>query len=213
MYYTEQLEPDEAQEEAKRIMFAAGVTAEVSAPVAAVNAESGHDGKGWPHTAYVVTFRKGERITVKLPYKMGLGLLPNDLLRIVADDAGKTFSRYSYEETALAQRMLKGTAGRLQEQADLVVKIINRYNAQKVVKDGYRTPLGPCPAEVLAAVCGDALEAIETTFADWAGNFGYDSDSRKAEAIYNTCRDYLPDVMNLMGREGVERMAELSHMF
>lgn len=211
-HYPEDLDYKEAQNEAQRLLTEAAITTEVSAPVAAVDAGGGHDGKGWAHTAYVVTYNKGKHLTVTLPYKMGLGLLPNKLLHNVADALGKCLSYYSDDESHLAQRMLKGYTGRLQEQAALVVKIINRYNAQKVVKDGYREPLGPRPAEVLAAVCGDALEASETTFEDWAGNFGYDSDSRKAEAIYNTCRNYLPNMLRLMGREGVERMAELSRM-
>jgi hypothetical protein len=43
------------------------------------------------------------------------------------------------------------------------------------------------PAEVLASVCREWADADATTFEDWAGNFGYEEDSRRAEAIYKSC--------------------------
>lgn len=42
----------------------------------------------------------------------------------------------------------------------------------------------PEPWAVLAAVCRDSLDAHGQSFEDWAANYGYDSDSRKAETIY-----------------------------
>lgn len=46
----------------------------------------------------------------------------------------------------------------------------------------------PKPAEVLACVAGDYHSTVGVLFEPWADNFGFDSDSRKAEAIYNACR-------------------------
>jgi hypothetical protein len=50
-------------------------------------------------------------------------------------------------------------------------------------------PIQPKPAEVLGRVCAEYLDARGTSFEDWASNLGYDSDSRKAERIYQECWD------------------------
>jgi hypothetical protein len=50
-------------------------------------------------------------------------------------------------------------------------------------------PIQPKPAEVLGRVCAEYLDARGTSFEDWANNLGYDSDSRKAERIYQECWD------------------------
>lgn len=49
-------------------------------------------------------------------------------------------------------------------------------------------PFKPNPAEVLGRVCADYLSAAHETFPDWAANFGYDEDSRKAHRIYEDCQ-------------------------
>lgn len=49
-------------------------------------------------------------------------------------------------------------------------------------------PKQPNPAEVLGRVCADYLSAAHETFPDWAANFGYDEDSRKAHRIYEECQ-------------------------
>lgn len=48
-------------------------------------------------------------------------------------------------------------------------------------------PTPPTPDDVLYCLVSDA-EAAETTFAEWCNNFGYDTDSRKALAIYEQCQ-------------------------
>lgn len=46
----------------------------------------------------------------------------------------------------------------------------------------------PTAADVLDCLASD-VQGVENThnFEDWAGEYGYDTDSRKAEAIYKTC--------------------------
>jgi hypothetical protein len=67
----------------------------------------------------------------------------------------------------------------------------------------------PEPAEVLANYCRDWLDA-QQPFEDWAGNYGYDSDSRKAERIWKQCRDCLP--AGVLSRETCEKLANLVSM-
>jgi len=72
------------------------------------------------------------------------------------------------------------------------------------------TPTPPKPAEVLAAVCREYLDAREP-FEDWASNFGYDSDSRKAERIYFACQGHKRQLDTLgLTYAQVRRFAELS---
>jgi len=44
----------------------------------------------------------------------------------------------------------------------------------------------PDPADVVYSLIMDA-EAINYTFEEWAGGFGYSEDSREAEQLYNAC--------------------------
>jgi hypothetical protein len=57
-------------------------------------------------------------------------------------------------------------------------------------RDG-KTVLGPKkpdPAEVLGRVCADYTSTINASFEEWADDFGYDQDSRKAFRIYEDCQ-------------------------
>lgn len=49
-------------------------------------------------------------------------------------------------------------------------------------------PVKPSAAAVLYCLLGD-MEAIDQSFTDWANELGYDTDSRKALAIYEACCD------------------------
>lgn len=51
-----------------------------------------------------------------------------------------------------------------------------------------RKPTPPTAASVLYCLLSDAA-AIDQSFDDWAGDFGYDTDSRKALATYEACCD------------------------
>lgn len=59
----------------------------------------------------------------------------------------------------------------------------------------------------LAMDCGDFLDG-PITFEDWALGLGYDTDSRKAEAIYRTCQDTAAKLVKLFG--SVETVRELA---
>ncbi len=48
-------------------------------------------------------------------------------------------------------------------------------------------PILPDGADVLSSLLLDSEVLEYRSFEDWAASFGYDSDSRKAEAIYNDC--------------------------
>jgi len=49
-----------------------------------------------------------------------------------------------------------------------------------------RKPITPTAAGVLYCLLSDA-EAVDQSFTDWAGDLGYDTDSRKALETYEAC--------------------------
>lgn len=58
--------------------------------------------------------------------------------------------------------------------------------------------LDPTVDDVLASLISDASAADET-FEDWCESYGYDTDSRKAEATYRDCAAARPQLLRLLG--------------
>lgn len=59
--------------------------------------------------------------------------------------------------------------------------------------------VGPQLPEVLDSLASDA-SGTDEQFTDWCDNYGYDSDSRKAEAIYRACAENAAKLLALLGR-------------
>ena len=56
----------------------------------------------------------------------------------------------------------------------------------------------PTAADVLECLLSD-LSGADDSFEDWASEFGYDPDSRKAEKIYRTIKSQAVKTRNLLG--------------
>lgn len=67
----------------------------------------------------------------------------------------------------------------------------------------------PEAVDVLYCLVLDS-DALEYDFEEWAANFGYDTDSRKAEEIYRACLDI---GLKLIRAIGSERLRELRDAF
>jgi hypothetical protein len=68
--------------------------------------------------------------------------------------------------------------------------------------EGYVRPTAPELAEVLQSLASDASGALNAgTFEAWASDYGYDSDSRKAEKIYEACKGVHFELSRLLGLE------------
>jgi len=88
-----------------------------------------------------------------------------------------------------------------------------------VVGGGYHEPMTvyfsqgsahkkkPTLAEVLDCLASDA-SGIENarSFEDWANEYGYDTDSRKAEKTYRICQVQAEDLRNLLGRDAYKTL-------
>lgn len=71
------------------------------------------------------------------------------------------------------------------------------------------TPIpAPSLADVLYSLVMDS-DAGEYTFEEWAGNFGYDTDSRTAESMYNQCRDTGSKLRRMLGAENLSKLRDL----
>lgn len=72
------------------------------------------------------------------------------------------------------------------------------------------TKLLPAPvlADVLYSLVVDS-DAIEMDFDEWASNYGMDTDSRKAEAMFNQCRDISIQLRRILGNAALEKLREL----
>jgi hypothetical protein len=66
----------------------------------------------------------------------------------------------------------------------------------------------PNPADVMYSLIidSDALDA--SSFEDWAGNFGYDADSRNAEKIYRACLKIALKLRNGLGEAKLQALRE-----
>jgi hypothetical protein len=68
----------------------------------------------------------------------------------------------------------------------------------------------PKAAEVLASCCREGRYAEQSAFNDWADDFGYDIDSRKAERTYQACRENGAKARQIVSSAVFDQMAELS---
>lgn len=66
----------------------------------------------------------------------------------------------------------------------------------------------PTAAEVLYCLLNDA-EATHYTFEEWCDVFGYDSDSRKAEKIYNNCLEIGYKLNILLPQQAQDELREI----
>lgn len=69
----------------------------------------------------------------------------------------------------------------------------------------------PTAADVLSCLCSDAA-GIENaaSFDDWCAEYGYDTDSRKAERTYKACEAIATKVRRLLG-EDFDTFARAEH--
>jgi hypothetical protein len=68
----------------------------------------------------------------------------------------------------------------------------------------------PEPLDALWSIARDCQTVMQNgSFEEWAREFGYDEDSRKAEAIYNECVKHYLAIKRSIGDEGIDRIANV----
>jgi hypothetical protein len=65
----------------------------------------------------------------------------------------------------------------------------------------------PTAEEVLDCLASDASGVQNArSFDDWCSEYGYDTDSRKAEKIYKACVRQSAELLNLLGQTGYDTL-------
>lgn len=191
-----------ARDELRALVASLNLDAVVSPASGAVDNEKSEDGKPreWVHLLYTITVR-GQVFS----YRMGEGHVPWG--KVVAGDyvvrvkGGKAL-RMTMEQRGMAQRKteqphIRWAAHMLEAWAGTCAAIANAAG------------VAPDVGEVLGCVARDG-EAINQTFEDWCGEFGYDSDSRKAEETYNACIAEGRKLRRILTPAQISQLAELS---
>lgn len=87
-------------------------------------------------------------------------------------------------------------------------RVRNKYDDGWAPEMVPRTPAGP---DVLACLLSDARDFLygPVRFEDWASDLGYDTDSRKTEAIFRACQDQAANLVRLLGKPAHEIAADV----
>lgn len=118
---------------------------------------------------YVVHVFYKEQLIITSEYSMGVGHIPGYSLF-----GGR--GAHTIHDMEMLGTILSTGKGR-----------ITKPHGGTVFKDG--PAILPELKDVLYCLVQDGQAIEYLSFEDWAIEYGYDADSRKAEDIYNTCRD------------------------
>lgn len=187
-----------AQKEAEELFNALGIAATCSDPQPGTEQRKGSE--PWHHLFFVLSFVRGA-VAISAEWRAGLGLPKWE--RATDAQIRGAFGWSSLSDDLTGKRpggQVLRMAGRTAE---------GRAGLAKLAKLlGY----APAPWEVLTGVCRDG-QALYQTFEDWAADYGYDSDSREAERVYNGCCEAGRKALRLVGRENMDKFAELAGRF
>lgn len=89
-------------------------------------------------------------------------------------------------------------------------KLVNSKTlAARAYLDAIAKSYQPDVESVLYCLAADAQTVHNArSFEEWANDLGYDADSRKAEKIYNACRDEAFELMRWLGGEHYQQLIE-----
>lgn len=85
--------------------------------------------------------------------------------------------------------------------------------------DGFGSPVRLSPGKTSKSILPNAADVIHSlvldsdvldygSFEEWASEFGYDADSRKAEPIYRACLEIALKLRNALGDDGLRQLRE-----
>jgi hypothetical protein len=170
-YSVEEVEPDCGEVEAliNAIAERAGLTMESTFVPYSQSENSkgnGPDGKPWESLNWRVTLKRDGRDILTTSYSQGTGYCPADK---------RKWDTKPDKAKAIALEIETG------KMATRSVALSGRPVATQ------RPIPGPSIGEVMQSLVRDADALHSAGFDDWAADYGYDTDSRKAESIYRAC--------------------------
>lgn len=146
--------------------------------------QSRNRGEKSPSLNWRVTLHKGGREVLTTDYMAGCGHCPSYRPSV-----------YQSSDSAIATRW-ECENGR---------KANMRYSLGVV---GGGKPILPNPVDVLYSLVSDSDVLDYGSFEDWAECFGYDTDSRKAEAIWKSCIEMALKLRGAIGDVGLSQLRE-----
>ena len=146
-----------------------------------------------PCLNWTVQITKG-RQSLTADYMQGIGHLPN---------YSHAFSRLAVYDDAIRSACETGKSR--------IVKHKNGYDAAQA--DSFYAPQRKIPApslvDVLYSLVMDSNALDYPTFDAWAGDMGYDTDSREAERIYKACVEIALKLRAMVGDGPLSELREL----
>jgi hypothetical protein len=86
----------------------------------------------------------------------------------------------------------------------------NARGIERATSVGYTKPVEPSVGDVVHSLIVDS-SCIDKTFEDWCGEFGYDTDSRKALDTYLQCQESLTKSRKLLTYATLDSLIGLEH--
>lgn len=166
------------------------VLADFGMDVVHVPTKMDHSEGAWNALKYVVTIFYKQRLITTTNYSMGVGHIPGYSL-IGFRGRGMTIHEESMVNTILA----KG--------AGEIISVAKQTQLSLVVK-----PIRPKLVDVMYSLLSDGSAIDHADFESWAQEYGYDTDSRKAEATYRLCLDIGLKFRAVLGEAKLAEMRE-----
>jgi hypothetical protein len=136
-----------------------------------------------PSLNWNVSLLKNGDCVVTTPYSAGCGHCPSYQQNATVDDA-----------EAVAWECENGK------------KCKKLHTVEWYLKSG--TPILPSIADVLSCLISDGSAVDFSTFEEWAAELGYNSDSRKDEAIYRVCLQIGLSLRNKLGEALLQELRD-----
>lgn len=149
------------------------------------------DTLNWPHIAYKVRLVFDKREVLETVYKLGVGHV----------DITRPLTAMTDDEASMLRVWRKNTGAEFQDKM-LQARVAAHFaKVQKV---------WPELDGVLQSLLLDGAAFFNAqSFEDWAGEFGYDKDSRKAEEIYKTCFETGRKISSMVSDEVIAKTQEI----
>lgn len=151
------------------------------------NAKPRESGNPWRSLNWTVTLHKAARPILTTDYAAGEGHAPASKASLT--ELGGTNSIMRHE--AISYELEHGVT----------------YKA-RTFGAGSRKKFEPDACDVMHSLVSDSDVLDCSTFEEWASNLGYDTDSRKAEAIYRACLEIALKLRNGLGEAALQELRE-----
>lgn len=83
---------------------------------------------------------------------------------------------------------------------------VKRFTTAEGLK---RRAIEPCSRDVIHGLIMDSSVLECSSFEDWAMDYGYETDSRKAESVYKQCLAIALKILAALGHENLAKLREL----